>query len=363
MPKHRDLPDITLSLLFICLMSIMCLWILKPFIISFTWGSMIVITTWPLFLKIQRVLWKKRLLAVLVMALTLILVFIIPIILLINSVIKNSSLLMIWLNTRHFESPQLYWLNTIPIIGQKFYLYYHDLVDASGKTLLAQLQPYAGRTTSFVLSQAKHLGRFMIHLGLMLTSSVCLYWYGDKIGENIQCFAVTVSPKYGQSVLVLGIQAIRAVSCAIVITGCAQGLLGGIGLSISGVPFATILTVVMIFSCLVQLGSLIVLIPAIIWLYWTGDNTGGTVLLIWSVLLSALETVMRSFLIKKGIDLPIILILVGIIGGLLSFGMIGLFIGPVVLSVSYRFILSWIKKYPIFYDNDNILIDQSKMKK
>ncbi|WP_197095180.1 AI-2E family transporter YdiK [Candidatus Erwinia haradaeae] len=363
MQKNRDLVNIIFSFFFISFMSMMCLWILKPFIIGFTWGGIIVIATWPLFLKTQRVFWNIRFLAISVMALTLILVFVIPIILFIHSVIKNSSLLIIWLNTNHFKSPELYWLNSIPIVGQKFYLYYHNLVDTSGKTLISQLQPYIGRTTSFIVSQAEHLGHFMIHLGLMITSSIFFYWFGDKIENYIQCLSVRVAPRYGKTTILLGIQAIRAVACGVVITGCTQGLLGGIGLSISGIPFSTILTVVIIFSCLVQLGSLIILIPAIIWLYWTSNNTEGTVLLIWSVLIGALEIFLRSFLIKKGIDLPIMLILVGIIGGLLSFGIIGLFVGPVVLAVSYQLILSWIKQTPTLCDNDVNLMDQSKIEK
>ncbi|WP_269472394.1 AI-2E family transporter YdiK [Candidatus Erwinia haradaeae] len=346
MQKNRDLLNIMFSFLFISFMSIMCLWILKPFIIGFTWGGIIVITTWPIFLKIQRVLWNIKLLAILVMALTLILVFVIPIVLFIQSVIKNSSLLIIWLSTGHLKGPELYWLNTIPIVGPKFYLYYHDLINTSGKTLISQLQPYIGRTTSFVVNQAEHLGHFMINLGLMITSSIFFYWFGDKIENYTQCLSVRVAPYYGKTTILLGIQAIRAIACGVVVTGCAQGLLGGIGLSISGVPFSTILTVVIIFSCLIQLGSLIILIPAIIWLYWIGNHTEGTILLIWSILICTLEIFLRSFLIKKGIDLPIMLILIGIIGGLLSFGMIGLFIGPVVLAVSYQLILSWIELNP-----------------
>jgi len=125
-----------------------------------------------------------------------------------------------------------------------------------------------------------------------------------------------------------------------------QSILGGIGLAISGIPAATLLTVVMFIFCLAQLGPLLVLIPAIIWLYWTGDTTWGTVLLVWSCVVGTLDNFLRPALIRMGADLPLILILSGVIGGLLAFGMIGLFIGPVVLAVSYRLVSAWVNEAP-----------------
>jgi len=102
----------------------------------------------------------------------------------------------------------------------------------------------------------------------------------------------------------------------------------------------------MILTCLVQLGPLIVLVPAIIWLYWSGDTTWGTVLLVWSCIVGTLDNVLRPVLIRMGADLPMILILSGVIGGLIAFGMIGLFIGPVVLAVSYRLVSVWMHEAP-----------------
>ncbi|STL69708.1 putative inner membrane protein [Escherichia coli] len=97
---------------------------------------------------------------------------------------------------------------------------------------------------------------------------------------------------------------------------------------------------------LVQLGPLPVLIPAIIWLYWTGDTTWGTVLLVWSGVVGTLDNVIRPMLIRMGADLPLILILSGVIGGLIAFGMIGLFIGPVLLAVSWRLFAAWVEEVP-----------------
>ncbi|TGD45773.1 hypothetical protein C9F10_07975, partial [Salmonella enterica subsp. enterica serovar Poona] len=99
-------------------------------------------------------------------------------------------------------------------------------------------------------------------------------------------------------------------------------------------------------SCLVQLGPSPVLSPAIIWLYWPGDTTWGTVLLVWSAVVGTLDNVIRPVLIRMGADLPLLLILSGVIGGLIAFGMIGLFIGPVLLAVTWRMFSAWVAELP-----------------
>jgi predicted PurR-regulated permease PerM len=102
----------------------------------------------------------------------------------------------------------------------------------------------------------------------------------------------------------------------------------------------------MLMTCLAQLGPLLVLVPCIIWLYWTGDTTWGTVLLVWSCVVGTMDNVIRPILIRMGADLPLILILSGVIGGLIAFGMIGLFIGPVLLAVTWRLFSAWVHEIP-----------------
>ncbi|CAO96869.1 AI-2E family transporter YdiK [Erwinia tasmaniensis] len=356
--KGWDLAQIVFSLLFISLTIVACFWIVQPFILGFAWASMVVIATWPLMIKFQRLLWGKRSLAVITMTLLLILVFIIPVALLVNSLIENSGPLIAWLGSGHLQMPELQWMRSIPLVGRKLYSAYHNLVAGGGTALLAQVQPYIGRTTGFFFAQAGHFGRFMMHLGLMLLFSVLLYWRGEQVGQGIRHFAFRLASRRGDAAVLLAAQAIRAVALGVVVTALVQAVLGGIGLAISGIPFATILTVLMILSCLVQLGPLVVLVPAIIWLYWSGDTTWGTVLLVWSCVVGTLDNVLRPVLIRMGADLPMILILSGVIGGLIAFGMIGLFIGPVVLAISYRLVSVWVHEAPAPHEDPLAVVEE-----
>ena len=330
----------------------------QPFILGFAWASMVVIATWPLMIKIQGWLWGRRGLAVAAMTLLLVLVFVIPIALLVNSLIENSSPVIAWISAGRIQMPELEWLKDIPMVGHKLFSTWHNLVAGGGSAIMAKVQPYIGRTTGFFFAQAGHFGRFMLHLGLMLLFSILLYWRGERVARGIRHFAFRLASRRGDAAVLLAGQAIRAVALGVVVTALVQGVLGGIGLALSGIPYATILTVLMILSCLVQLGPLVVLIPAIIWLYWSGDTTWGTILLVWSCVVGTLDNVLRPMLIRMGADLPMILILSGVIGGLVAFGMIGLFIGPVVLAVSYRLVMVWVNESPAPDEDPQAVVEE-----
>ncbi|ADO48365.1 AI-2E family transporter YdiK [[Enterobacter] lignolyticus] len=356
--RPRDIPQILLSVLFLTLIIVACLWIVQPFILGFAWASTIVIATWPVLIRLQRILFGKRALAVLVMTLLLFLLFVIPIALLVNSLVDGSLPLVHAITSGELTPPDLPWLNSIPLIGAKLYGAWHGLLDMGGAAIMTKVKPYIGTTTTWFVGQAAHIGRFMLHCGLMLLFSALLYWQGEKVAWGVRYFATRLAAKRGDAAVLLAGQAIRAVALGVVVTALVQAVLGGIGLAISGVPYATLLTVVMIFSCLVQLGPLIVLVPSIIWLYWSGDTTWGTVLLVWSCVVGTMDNFIRPVLIRMGADLPMILIISGVIGGLIAFGMIGLFIGPVLLAVTWRLFDTWMREVPPPSDNPEEVLEE-----
>ncbi|MCY7387389.1 MAG: AI-2E family transporter, partial [Burkholderiales bacterium] len=148
--------------------------------------------------------------------------------------------------------------------------------------------------------------------------------------------------KHGEATVVLAGQAIRGVALGVGVTAVVQSVLGGIGLAVAGVPFAGLLTIAMFILCLAQIGPLLVLVPAVAWLYWSGESGWGTLLLVISVLVATLDNFLRPMLIRMGADLPLLLNFVGVIGGLLAFGLVGIFVGPVVLAVAYTLLHAWV---------------------
>jgi predicted PurR-regulated permease PerM len=171
-----------------------------------------------------------------------------------------------------------------------------------------------------------------------------LYASGEEVEAWVRALARRLAGDNGDNVVTLAAQSIRAVAMGIVVTALAQALLGGIGLAVAGVPFVGVLTAAMFILGIAQIGAGPVLICAIAWVYWSGDAVWGTVLLVWSVLVMSLDNVLRPLLIKRGADLPLTLIFTGVIGGLFAFGIIGLFIGPLVLAVVHTLLSEWIHK-------------------
>jgi predicted PurR-regulated permease PerM len=136
--------------------------------------------------------------------------------------------------------------------------------------------------------------------------------------------------------------AIRSVALGVVVTAVAQSLVAGIGLWLAGIPQAGVLSAVILLLCIAQLGPLLVMVPAAVWLFVTGATWPGIVVVVFAVMAVILDNLLRPFLIKRGANLPLLLILTGVIGGLLSFGLLGLFLGPVVLAVAYTLLQHWI---------------------
>jgi predicted PurR-regulated permease PerM len=145
----------------------------------------------------------------------------------------------------------------------------------------------------------------------------------------------------------LAAQAIRSVALGVVLTALIQAVLGGIGLAVAGVPLVVILAAVMFLLAFAQLGPLAVLLPAVIWLYWRGNSGWGTALLAWTIVVTPLDKILRPILIQKGLDLPLILIFAGLIGVLMAFGLVGIFVGPVVLTVGHTLLEAWVGEHSL----------------
>ncbi len=116
------------------------------------------------------------------------------------------------------------------------------------------------------------------------------------------------------------------------------------GLWFCGIPHPALLTAITFILGIAQIGPVLVLAPAVFWLYWTGSSGWATALLVWSLPVAALDNIMRPILIRRGVQLPILLIVAGVIGGLISFGVVGLFIGPVVLAATYTLAKDWVAR-------------------
>jgi predicted PurR-regulated permease PerM len=321
-----------------------CLWVLQPFLGALVWATTIVVATWPMMLAVQARLGGRRWAAVLVMTVAMLLLLVVPLTLAILTIVENSeTIIALSKNVASFAVPSPpKWVAELPLVGPRLATEWGTLAATSREDLAAQAAPYVRAAVQWLVGRAGGVGLTVLHFVLTVVITAILYAQGETAATGVRRFARRLAGGRGDSSVVLAGQAIRAVALGIVVTAIVQTTAAGIGLGMAGVPFAGVLTALVFILCIAQVGPILVMVPAVVWIYSSGDALRGSMLLVWSVLVIMMDNVLRPILIKRGADLPLLLIFAGVIGGLIGFGIIGLFAGPVVLAVTYRLLESWV---------------------
>ena len=341
---QRDLTRTLLGVLCIGLLIVAALWIVRPFIAAAIWATTIVVVTWPPMLRVQAWLWNYRALADASMITVLILLFVIPLTLAIGAIVTNAGAIadqVRSITSMPIPSPPQ-WVVQLPFIGAALTAAWADASATGFEGLVTNLVPYAGGFTAWLFAEIGSAGYLIIQLLLIPVFAAFMYQYGERYASTLLRFAFRLGGKQGEALIILAGKAIRGVALGVGLTAVVQAALGGVGLALAGVPFTGLLTVVLLVLCLAQIGMLVVLIPAAIWVFWSGDPVWGTFLLVWSIAASMLDTWLRPLLVSRSAHLPLLLIFVGVIGGFVAFGVLGIFVGPVVLAVAYTFLKTWV---------------------
>lgn len=343
-----DLARVTLGVLFIGALLLASAWILLPFLAALIWAAMIVVATWPVMLRIEGRCGGRRWPAVAIMTIAILLVFVIPLVLAIGVIVANVDIATEWvkgLGEYSLPAPPS-WLGTVPLIGERLLAGWENAQASGLPALAARLEPFAQDISRWLLAEVGTFGLLLVQFVLIVILAAVFYSGGEAWAEWLKAFGRRLAEERGENAVVLAGQAIRGVALGVVVTAIVQSALGGIGVAIAGVPFAGLLTALMFVLCVVQLGPLLVLAAATVWLYVTDQAGWGTFLLVWSLVVSPIDNFLRPVLIRRGADLPLLLIIAGVVGGLVAFGLVGIFVGPVVLAVTYTLVDAWVSTPP-----------------
>jgi len=341
---RSDLGRTTLSVLFIGGLIAASAWVLAPFLAAFVWATMIVVATWPLLLRMQAAFGGRRGPAVAVMTLALLSILIVPLVVAVDALLRQAHQLLglvEQLPTMRLPSAPA-WLERIPLAGVRLTGAWNQFAAQDTAELMAKTQPYLREAGAWLMRRAGGFAGLLLQFVLVVVLAAILYSGGEAWGRWARAFGRRLADLQGERMVVLAGQAIRGVAMGVVITAVVQSALGGLGLLIVGVPFAGPLTAVMFAFCIAQLGPILVLLGATAWAYHALGPGWGTFLLVWSLVVGLLDNFLRPVLIRRGADLPLLLIVAGVIGGLIAFGIIGIFVGPVVLAVAYTLLDNWV---------------------
>ena len=340
-----DLTRITLLILIICLLIVGSIWTLLPFLGAVIWATMIVVATWPMLLSVQRAVGGRRSIAAAVMTCVMLVIFIAPFWLAIAAMVDGATQgadLVRSLATEGLKPPPS-WVATLPWVGERIAAEWQTLSAGGPEAIATVVQPYVRSAASWVLSITGGFGIVIVHFILTIIIAAILYSQGDVAARGVVLFAKRLGQERGERTVYLAGSAIRGVALGVIVTALVQSVIAGIGLWVSGVPRPGLLIAIVFALSIAQLGPLPVLLPAVIWLYWSGSIGWAIFLLVLTIVVGALDNILRPVLIRRGVDLPLLLIIAGVIGGLIGFGVVGLFVGPVILAVTYTLLESWVR--------------------
>ena len=346
--SSNDLPRTVLAVIFLGLLIAGAFWVLRPFLAALLWGGMIVIATWPLLQTVQRWLGGRRKLAVTAFTLILLLLFVVPLFFAVVAIVTHADDVAAYVKN-YFASglpAAPAWLAKLPLVGERLAAGWNQFSGSPLGELTGRLTPYLGNMASWFAGQVGGIGKLFVQFLLTVVVAAVFWSSGETWSRGIRRFARRLGGEQGDQMVVLAAGAVRGVALGVVVTAFVQSALAGLGLALAGIPLAALLTVVAFLLCIAQAGPLFVLLPAVVWLFYQ-DRTGWAVfLLVWSLEVGTLDNFLRPVLIRKGADLPLLLIFAGVLGGLMSFGLVGLFIGPVLLAVALKLLEAWIDGEP-----------------
>jgi predicted PurR-regulated permease PerM len=343
-----DLTRNMLAVLFIGALIVSTAWLMRPFFSALLWATMIVISTWPVLLGLQAKLGGRRGLATTIMTVALLLVLLVPLSLSIFALVGNIDSIVAWAKAlaQLKIPPPPYWVAHIPLEGPKLSAEWQQLSEGGPAALSSRVTPYVGRFVEWFANQMGSMGAMIGQFLLTVIISAILYSTGEAAASGIRRFASRLAGAHGDRAAVLAAGTVRGVAIGVVVTAVIQSLIAGIGFAVSSVPAAAVLTAACLILCLAQLGPILVMLPVVIWKFYSGDILWGCVLLAFMLVAGTIDNFLRPILIRKGADLPLLLIFAGVIGGIISFGIMGIFIGPVVLAVTYALLKEWVEDNP-----------------
>jgi predicted PurR-regulated permease PerM len=327
----------------VILLAVGCLYTLAPFLAAILFAAAVVISSWPLYERLLGRLRGRRNLAALTMTLSLTLLVIIPISLVAYNLADDVSRLFDQLRgtIENGELAPPAWLAQVPMVGGAADRYLRELIGSR-----EQIMALAGR----MLEPARHYllaGGIMLGTGvaqMSLAAFVSFFFYRDgaAIRDVINVATKRIMNEGAQKLLTIISNTVRGVMYGLLGTALAQALVAALGFAIAGVPAVPLLAVLTFVSSLIPIGPPIIWGGAAVWLFAQGSIGWGIFMLIWGiVLISGVDNVVRPMLISRGSSLPFLLTLLGVLGGVIAFGFVGMFIGPTLLAVGYSLMSDW----------------------
>jgi len=342
--ESRPKLERTLGVSVLVLLLLGCLLVMKPFISALLWSTVLSFSLWPVYRRLVKVLRGRRTLASGLMACALGLVVLLPFLVvgitLADNVKDLKGAAQRWIAAGPPAPPS--WLAKVPVVGEKAVEEWQTLA-ADSSALMEKAKGLIEPISLWLLQSGFVVGRGLIELALSILITFFLLRDGLWVGERLSIGVERIAGKRGTHLLEVAGKTVRGVVYGILGTALIQAAIAGVGFAIARVPGVPLLALLTFVLCIVPaVGAPMVWIPAALWLFHEGATGRAIFLIIWGVGVSSLDNFVKPWLISQGSNMPFLLVFFGALGGLATFGFIGLFIGPTLLAVGYKLVQEWL---------------------
>jgi predicted PurR-regulated permease PerM len=322
-----------------------CLLILRPFVPLLAWGIIIAVAVYPGLGKLQALLGGSQVLAGVLCTLILLAVVLLPVILLTQSLVQSTQVVIASLKAGTLAvPPPPPAVGNWPIIGaplaRAWGLASNDLTDA-----IRSFAPQIKEILPGLLSTSAGIGLTVVQLLLsILVAGVLLANAQAAYDCTCSVFGRIFGAKGPEFQQLIG-ATIRSVTFGILGVAIIQSVFAALGFLVVGLPGAGLWTVIFVFAAVLQAGAL-VLIPAVIYVFAIASTTKAVLFLVWCIIVGVIDNMLKPLLLGRGVAVPVAVVFLGAIGGFVAMGIIGLFVGAIVLSLGYKLFLAWLDRNP-----------------
>ncbi|WP_035684302.1 AI-2E family transporter [Bradyrhizobium sp. Cp5.3] len=328
------------------LLALLVLWaflIIKPFVPILTWSAILAVAFYPVFSWLAKCLGGRPRIAAAILTLVTLGIVIGPATWLGLSAVEGIKDLASQIGAgdlRLRTAPEQ--IKGWPLIGPWLYDFWNQAY-TNIRAALREVAPYLKPLAGMMLSFAGDAGIGTLQFLLSVLVAGFLFPYGPQLVDAIRGFLIRIVPEQSEHFLELAGATIRAVSQGIIGVAIVQALLAGIGFKLAGIPSAGLLAIIVLLLSIVQIGATIVILPVVIWIWMDKDVGTALLLTVFLVFVGLLDNILKPLVMGRGLTTPTLVILIGVIGGTLAHGIIGLFIGPIILSVAWELAAAWIR--------------------
>lgn len=321
-----------------------CFQIVRPFIVPFVWGIIIAVTVHAGYRRLEAALGNRRTIAATLFTLLMLILLIGPTVMLAGTLVESAQGFAADLidGTLSIPAPPVS-VGSWPIIGEPLERFWR-LASVNLAAALGEIRPQIAAFGRWLVAMVAELGLDILQFVLAIIIAGVFLANAQGGGQTARAIATRLAGERGADHAELGQATVRSVARGILGVALIQSLLAGVGFLAAGVPAAGLLALVCLLLAVAQIGPAVVLIGTVIYVFSTADTFTAVLFLIWSIFVGVIDNVLKPVLLGRGVRVPMVVIFVGAIGGFLASGIIGLFVGAVVLALSFTLFKAWLEE-------------------